>query len=126
MTRQAELSRTAARMMNDHFAHTATLLNSGKVLIAGGHYLIPSGGGGESDSEIYDPVLEGFTVTGNLTTPRSSHTATLLNDGTVLVVGGADSNGAVLTSAEIYNSSAGTFTVTGSQYGKCIRNGGAA
>jgi hypothetical protein len=44
----------------------------------------------------------------------SPFTATRLNDGTVLISGGADANGAALTSAEIYNPPTGSFTATGS------------
>jgi hypothetical protein len=48
-----------------------------------------------------------------MTTARGSHTATLLNDGTVLLAGGFNGNGQGLSSAEIYNSVNGKFTATG-------------
>lgn len=103
----------AANMVYPHFAHAATLLNDGTVLISGGHYLIPGGGGGDSISEIYDPATGTFAATtGNLLTPRTGHTATLLNDGTVLIAGGSDSYS--LAAAEIYDPATGSFTATGS------------
>src|SRR5258708_3285258 len=52
------------------------------------------------------------TATVSLETARYLQSATLLGDGTVLVVGGY--NGAVLASAEIYDPATGTFSVTGS------------
>src|SRR5689334_23934191 len=48
-----------------------------------------------------------FIPTGDMTTGRSFHTATLLRDGRVLIVGGAGA------SAEIYNPATGTFSKTG-------------
>jgi len=50
-----------------------------------------------------------FTATGPMTTPRSQHSATLLTDGRVLIVGGA-----FLASAEIYDPSTSAFSATGS------------
>jgi N-acetylneuraminic acid mutarotase len=54
-----------------------------------------------------------WSLTGSLTTARAGHTATLLPSGKVLVVGGNDGYGAV-TSAELYDPSAGTWSATGS------------
>jgi Galactose oxidase, central domain len=55
-----------------------------------------------------------FTPTGTMTTPRWYHTATLLNDGQVLIVGGWNSSLVSVNSAELYNPATGTFTATGS------------
>lgn len=96
-------------------SHSSTLLNNGKVLIAGGwnsngNYITSDAASGE----LYDPTTGTFVSTGSLTTARDTHTATLLNDGTVLIAGGFDSNANPLSSAEIYDPVAGTFTLTGS------------
>jgi Galactose oxidase, central domain len=55
----------------------------------------------------------GFTATGDLNQTRTGASATLLPNGKVLIAGGQDSGGAVLSSAELYDSSTGTFTLTG-------------
>jgi N-acetylneuraminic acid mutarotase len=52
----------------------------------------------------------GWIYTGNLNTARFGHTATLLQNGNVLVVGGSDS---VFASAELYDPDTGTWSVTG-------------
>ncbi len=49
-----------------------------------------------------------FMATGDMTTARASHSATLLFDGRVLIVGG-DKEG----TAELYDPTTGTFTPTG-------------
>ena len=89
--------------------HTATPLNNGKVLIAGGE----GPAGILSSVELYDPVAGTFSNVGNMNTARYGHTATLLNNGTVLIAGGYGASGA-LSNAEIYDPVAGTFTITGS------------
>ncbi len=99
----------AAHLTVARSGHTATLLNTGKVLIAGG-----ANGVADASAEVYDPATGAFTVTGSMTEVRIGHTATLLNDsslanyGKVLIVGSVD------TIAELYNPSTGTFTATGS------------
>ena len=55
-----------------------------------------------------------WRTTGSLNTPRGSHTATLLQNGDVLVAGGEDTGGNVLTRAEVYDLATGKWTVTGS------------
>jgi hypothetical protein len=98
--------------------HSATLLRSGKVLIAGGRTRIHFGEGILGSAELYDPATGRFTPTGLMTWPRPSHSATLLPDGKVLIVGGyaPGANPFIprrLDSAELYDPVTETFTPTG-------------
>jgi len=88
-------------------SHTATLLPDGRVLIAGGILWDDVGGFSPFDTleiaEIYDPAVGNWSRTASLNVPRDGHTATLLSNGKVLVVGGYF--GGYLSSAELYDSS---------------------
>ncbi|MGP0063424.1 MAG: Kelch repeat-containing protein, partial [Isosphaeraceae bacterium] len=55
-----------------------------------------------------------FAPTGNLAIARQNHTATLLNNGMVLIAGGTNNSASALASAELYDPATGTFSVTGS------------
>jgi uncharacterized repeat protein (TIGR01451 family) len=85
--------------------HTATLLQNGKVLIAGGQGTWGANTGPLSSAELYDPLTDTFTWTANLTSTRQYHSACLLPDGTVLVAGGMPSQNDPfsMTSAEVYD-----------------------
>lgn len=85
------------KMQTARAAHTATLLKSGKVLIAGGF----AGSTSLSSAEIYDPSLKTFASVGQMSIARSGHTATLLPNGQVLIAGGY--NGSYLSSTEIFD-----------------------
>jgi N-acetylneuraminic acid mutarotase len=95
-------------------AHTATLLSNGTVLVAGGlnSNVAPDQQQVFANSEIYDPAVGTWTPAGSLNTARYGHTATLLNNGTVLVTGGSSQGGSELSSAEIFDPASGTWTPT--------------
>jgi serine/threonine protein kinase len=85
--------------------HTATLLADGRVLVVGGGTSRKSRASTAS-AEIYDPGTGRWMPTGSMSVGRSYHTATLLNDGRVLVVGGSSTYvgaGTVRASAEIFD-----------------------
>lgn len=94
-------------------SHTSTLLPNGKVLIAGGF----AGSGGESSpyrtAELYDPGSGTFQSIAEMSIGRSGHTATLLKNGKVLIVGGWTGRYDLRGSAEIYDPAANAFTATG-------------
>lgn len=102
-------SALASTMTSARDQHTATLLNNGLVLIAGGS--TSGNGNGISSAELFDPSTNTFTALGaSMTTPRGGHTATLLVDGTVLIAGGFFNSGVNSTTAEIFDPTTNVFT----------------
>jgi hypothetical protein len=93
---------------------TATRVRDGRVLVAGGETQDTDAGQVYSSAEIYDPATGKWSLTGSMTTPRDEATATLLDNGKVLVTGGEDDDGNILASAELYDPTTGKFTKTGS------------
>jgi N-acetylneuraminic acid mutarotase len=95
-------------------SHTATLLPNGKVLIAGGMaFQNGSGTIAFNSAELYDPAVGTWSPTGSLGNPRYNHTASLLPNGKVLVVGGIG-NSDTAGSAELYDPAIGTWSPAGS------------
>ena len=93
--------------------HTATLLSGGKVLVTGGDTgTSPPTFGRTNTAELYDPATGAWTRTGNLSAVASWNTATLLQNGNVLVAGGFDSDNVGL--AELYDPATGMWSLTGS------------
>ncbi len=84
--------------------HTATLLNNGEILFAGGEsdtQLLPDSGSILASAELFDPGSGQFAATASMNVARTGHTATLLSDGSVLVAGGRGAAG-ILADAEVF------------------------
>jgi hypothetical protein len=90
--------------------HTATLLDSGEVLVAGGD---GDSSAEDNTAELYDPATGSFKRTGDMTMGRAMAKAIALTDGRVLVLG-YFSGTTVTKSAELYDPKSGTFSPTGS------------
>jgi N-acetylneuraminic acid mutarotase len=93
--------------------HTAAPLADGRVLVA-------SGAGGsftspilQNSSELYDPTSGSWTTTGGLSTARVFHTATVLQNGKVLVTGGSNFTTIIYDTAELYDPGTGFWSGVG-------------
>jgi N-acetylneuraminic acid mutarotase len=82
--------------------HTATLLRNGKVLVAGGESGSGSSTNTYSSAELYDPSTGSWSSVGSLINARSSHSATLLPNGRILVAGGGAWNIPPLSTTELF------------------------
>lgn len=83
--------------------------NTGRILVVGGQTPgpVPTF---HNSVELFDPLTQGFVPAAqNLPQPRSHHSATLLNNGRVLLLGGVNGSG-VLATGLLYNPANGQFT----------------
>jgi outer membrane biosynthesis protein TonB len=114
---------------------SAIVLADGRILFSGGvSGSAHNGYSSIASAEIYNPVDNSFSATsGNMTVSRAGHSSVLLNNGDVLLSGGAtgsvgggteltdvftvadsEVHGATLTSQEVFDPNTGTFSPTGS------------
>jgi len=104
---------TRGNVLDSRQGHSATLLQDGRVLVIGGDERDALGNLQSLDStEFYDPQTQTFTPGPTLTQKRSTHTATLLQDGRVLVTGGYPVYGPGVASAtaEVWDPTTNAFT----------------
>ncbi|HCH07795.1 MAG TPA: branched-chain amino acid ABC transporter substrate-binding protein, partial [Dehalococcoidia bacterium] len=85
---------------------SATILDDGRVLVAGGGSSVAL-----HSSEVYDPFGDVWSRTDNLLGPRRDHTATLLRTGNVVISGGRSGVFASLKRTELYDPAAGSWAV---------------
>jgi hypothetical protein len=92
-------------------SHTGTLLQTGKVLVAGGAITVPGNPYPSTEtinsSELWDVSTQAWTSTGNLHDSRSGESMSVLPNGQVLAAGGGQSTKhsnrfVILASAELY------------------------
>jgi hypothetical protein len=96
---------SAGSMHEARQQQTATLLPDGRVFIAGGYWQDGQQYRSLSSTEMFDPAAGKFRSIGSMGAPRYEHTATLLDDGRVLIAGGGDvgnSGGAGVNPAVLY------------------------
>ena len=98
-----------ATMHQNRKEPSATLLQDGRVLVAGG-YSDDGGGGPIAHAEIYNPTANTWTVVTPMNHERWQHAATLLPDGRVLVAG-TFLVAPNTDTAEIYDPTANTWTL---------------
>src|SRR5712691_3659294 len=102
----------APDLLEGHVAHTATPLDDGRVLIAGGADVR---GVATAGSEIFDAKANRWIRAASMRSARAAHTATRLSDGSVLVTGGRTGLSIfpveILMTAEIYHPLTNSWTV---------------
>ncbi len=92
-----------------------TLLQDGRVLFTGGIQDAKTARPSLTTAALFDPATETFALTGSMGERRLRHTATLLADGKVLIVGGENTHPVARhASAEVYDPATGAFSATGS------------
>lgn len=116
----------AEDMEYERFDHSAVLLKNGQVLISGGDKMATGGGWYKRDdstaikpSALYDPASGNWTTTGSTVNEHGTgHTATLLDNGQVLITGGlyealAETPRVPSSFTELFDPSTGTWKNTG-------------
>jgi hypothetical protein len=98
------------------FEHSATLLEDGRVLVAGGRFISFDADHNVtartlSSVEVFDPVTDTWSAGPALHQGRSQHTAIRLADGRVLVLGGRTEDGQIIGTAEVFDPETNAWTL---------------
>jgi hypothetical protein len=97
---------------------TVTPLSDGSILITGGATIV---GGqwypGTATTERFDPKTSQFVVDTRMSVARGYHSAAVLSDGRVLILGGLSNSGKFLATAEVYDPATRVFTRVGDMTG---------
>jgi len=116
---QAGTWKPTGSMQGPRWGHSAVLLPSKKVLVAGGA-TVRSGSSVKAlrSAELYDPGTGKWTAAADMTDARSGHPAVVLGNGRVLVCGGTAPIGrdeeTALAFCELYDEGQDAWTPTGS------------
>jgi N-acetylneuraminic acid mutarotase len=103
-----------ARALSASLVNVNNNNSASDVLITGGGDGTLTAATGLASTELWDFRRMRFTTGPTMSSARALHSAVRLNDGRVLIIGGADQNGIVLSSCEIYNPNTNSFSTTGS------------
>ncbi len=90
-------------MSAPHYLATATMLDNGNVLVVGGWTIRGPIVVGMRDADLYLPETNLFSRVGPTNVARLTNTATLLNDGEVLIAGGVADKALITASVEFYS-----------------------
>jgi N-acetylneuraminic acid mutarotase len=103
--------------------HAALPLNDGRILLVGGAGVLQAKIDEQRmdqplvETDVFDPASGSWSYAGEISTPRDHLAASLLTDGSVLIVGGNDGSGtdtSVLASAEVFDPATGQWSTAGS------------
>lgn len=103
----------AAPMNYPRYGYAASVLMDGRVLVAGGFTTVGPSATITDTCELYDEGTDSWTVTDPLSLARAYHTATLLNDGRVMVCGGRTTGGVITATSEIFDPGPETWSAGG-------------
>ena len=109
--RSASWTAVPTGMLTARSDAAAVALNDGRVLITGGVDVAGADPSVLASAELFDPVADVFTRTGDMGQARQDLSATRLADGRVLAAGGATAT-ASLATAEIFDPARGDWTPT--------------
>lgn len=108
-----DISASAAWNSSDPGVATVDAAGNATAVVEGDTNISAAAGAISGSATLTVTPARRFTPTGSMSSARTLHTATLLNDGTVLIAGGESFGLGTLTTAERYDPRAEAFVTTG-------------